>query len=339
MGLGIPVVTQATICKIGFSCSCSAKPGCRSCHCLHWALQDGLLWCDQINQKSLGSPALPQSFISPWGASCPLRPAPLSLTRSRGFPALPPEGRFHNRLKFKVREGFLVCCHAGFCFAQKQPPLSKHPLAPWTFYFSIVVMQPSAPPPTVAKPLRLSTSTFFLLFPNSVQFVSPLELMSCPEIQGWYFQSCRGWDFQSYPLLWKCLISPFSFFFFFLLLALESPRELWKPQPVDSGDRDVGEASAQPMWGRGCCGSGLCSALQLVVPCWGMWEKSLQGCTQIPALLGVKAREKRALARLHHMPSSHQPFPLSRCTYDTFWGYLLVVRRDRKHKNPLKTKS
>lgn len=40
---------------------------------------------------------------------------------------------------------------------------------------------------------------------------------------------------------------------------------------------------------------------------------------------------RRALPCLHHMPCSHQPFPLSRCLYDTFCRYLLVVRRHRKH--------
>lgn len=70
VGLCTPVVTQPTSCKIGFSCPCSAKPGCQSGPCLHWALQDRLLWCAQINQRSPGTAAL-QSCISSCRSSQP----------------------------------------------------------------------------------------------------------------------------------------------------------------------------------------------------------------------------------------------------------------------------
>lgn len=113
------------------------------------------------------------------------------------------------------------------------------------------------------------------------------------------------------------LVSSFVFFFF-LLLALKSPRQLQKPQPMDLGDRNVGEGSTQPMQGRGCCQSRLYSALGLTMPCWGAWETFPQDCAQMPTLLGMKTRERRASPRLRCVPHPQQPSPLSHCVYDAF---------------------
>lgn len=125
VGLCTPVVTQPTSCKIGFSCPCSAKPGCQSGPCLHWALQDRLLWCAQINQKSPGTAALSRAAFPP---AAPASPTVVDMTS--GVSSVSPERRFHNGLKFRLRKGFLVCCHCWLLFFSTPTTFVQPPSCP-----------------------------------------------------------------------------------------------------------------------------------------------------------------------------------------------------------------
>lgn len=92
-----------------------------------------LMWSEKPEEPEVqgqNEPDLPKSLfchgVHPPGAAHGLWPALGSLTWIHGFLSLPPSERFHNRLKFRVRRCSLVHSHAGFYFAQQQPPLSKH---------------------------------------------------------------------------------------------------------------------------------------------------------------------------------------------------------------------
>ena len=160
-------------------------------------------------------PALPRALFHcgahPLRAARRLQPAPLSSTQTQGFP----EGRFHNELRVRVRKGFLVHCHVGYGFAQQQPPLSNHPLAPWTFHSSNAVVQPSAPPPTMAKPSAQALHHFSCSSLILSSLSAHLSSRAAQKYKADIFKAVEVDIFKAVCRNWM----PFFFFFFFFFFC------------------------------------------------------------------------------------------------------------------------
>lgn len=93
---------------------------------------EGLLWWDQINQKSPGTPALSRAVFPPGPPAAPASPAAVDMTS--GVSSISPLGRFHNGLEFRLRKGLLVCCHCWLLFSSTPTTSVQHPSCPWNIF-------------------------------------------------------------------------------------------------------------------------------------------------------------------------------------------------------------